>query len=105
MTEGRDHWYHELIAPADTDCPAEPMVSEGLLYVFGASGTTGRPRGAIARSADLVFAAELPKLRSGKIKRSLLREVAERRALGDTTTLADPAVVRSLQWQFMDGEG
>ena len=60
--------------------------------------------GAIARPADLIFAAELPKTRSGKIMRRLLRDVAEGRALGDTTTLADPAVVRSLQQQFADGE-
>ena len=60
--------------------------------------------GAIARPADLIFAAELPKTRSGKIMRRLLRDVAEGRALGDTTTLADPAVVRSLQDQFADDE-
>ena len=60
--------------------------------------------GAIARPADLIFAAELPKTRSGKIMRRLLRDVAEGRALGDTTTLADPAVVRSLQRQFADSE-
>ncbi|WP_419950730.1 acetate--CoA ligase [Candidatus Palauibacter sp.] len=60
--------------------------------------------GAIARPADLIFAAELPKTRSGKIMRRLLRDVAEGRALGDTTTLADPAVVRSLQQQFADSE-
>ncbi len=61
--------------------------------------------GAIARPADLIFAAELPKTRSGKIMRRLLRDVAEGRALGDTTTLADPAVVRSLQQKFADSEG
>ena len=61
--------------------------------------------GAIARPADLIFAAELPKTRSGKIMRRLLRDVAEGRALGDTTTLADPAVVRSLQQTFADSEG
>lgn len=61
--------------------------------------------GAIARPADLIFAAELPKTRSGKIMRRLLRDVAEGRALGDTTTLADPAVVRSLQQRFADSEG
>ena len=58
--------------------------------------------GAIARPADLVFAAELPKTRSGKIMRRLLRNVAEGRALGDTTTLADPAVIRHLQHQYGD---
>ena len=49
--------------------------------------------GAIAKPANIVFAPELPKTRSGKIMRRLLRDVAENRPLGDTTTLADPAVV------------
>gem|GEM_PF-6042869 len=47
--------------------------------------------GAIARPDDVILTAELPKTRSGKIMRRLLRDVAEGRALGDTTTLADPA--------------
>ena len=45
----------------------------------------------------MIYAAELPKTRSGKIMRRLLRDVAEGRALGDTTTLADPAVVATLK--------
>ena len=49
--------------------------------------------GAIARPKTLIFTDDLPKTRSGKIMRRLLRDVAEGRALGDTTTLADPAVV------------
>jgi acetyl-CoA synthetase len=52
---------------------------------------------AIARPDDIIFSAELPKTRSGKIMRRLLRDVAEGRALGDTTTLADPAVVAGLK--------
>ncbi len=56
--------------------------------------------GAIARPDDIIFAAELPKTRSGKIMRRLLRDVAEGRALGDTTTLADPAVVARLKEQY-----
>ncbi len=52
--------------------------------------------GAIAKPANIVFTPELPKTRSGKIMRRLLRDVAENRALGDTTTLADPAVVSEL---------
>ena len=47
--------------------------------------------GAIAKPANIVFTPELPKTRSGKIMRRLLRDVAENRPLGDTTTLADPA--------------
>ncbi|MCI0788797.1 MAG: hypothetical protein J4N88_04380, partial [Chloroflexi bacterium] len=59
---------------------------------------------AMARPDDIIFAAELPKTRSGKIMRRLLRDVAEGRALGDTTTLADPAVVDSLKEQYGDEE-
>ncbi|HEX5469513.1 MAG TPA: acetate--CoA ligase [Gaiellaceae bacterium] len=53
--------------------------------------------GKIARPANLVFTPELPKTRSGKIMRRLLRDVAEKRTLGDTTTLADPAVVEEIK--------
>jgi acetyl-CoA synthetase len=53
--------------------------------------------GAIAKPANIVFTPELPKTRSGKIMRRLLRDVAENRALGDTTTLADPAVVEEIK--------
>ena len=60
--------------------------------------------GSICRPDDIHFAAELPKTRSGKIMRRLLRAVAEGRALGDTTTLADPAVVESLKEQYGDDE-
>ena len=52
--------------------------------------------GAIARPDDILFAGDLPKTRSGKIMRRLLRDVAEHRQLGDTTTLADPAVVSEI---------
>ena len=53
--------------------------------------------GPIAKPANIVFTPELPKTRSGKIMRRLLRDVAENRPLGDTTTLADPAVVDELR--------
>jgi acetyl-CoA synthetase len=56
--------------------------------------------GALARPDDIIFSAELPKTRSGKIMRRLLRDIAEGRALGDTTTLADPAVVAALKKQY-----
>ena len=60
--------------------------------------------GAIARPDDIYFSAELPKTRSGKIMRRLLRDVAEGRALGDTTTLADPAVVEALKESYGEEE-
>jgi acetyl-CoA synthetase len=53
--------------------------------------------GALARPDDIIYAAELPKTRSGKIMRRLLRDIAEGRALGETSTLADPAVVATLK--------
>jgi acetyl-CoA synthetase len=57
----------------------------------------GKKIGPIAKPANIVFTPELPKTRSGKIMRRLLRDVAENRALGDTTTLADPTVVEELK--------
>jgi acetyl-CoA synthetase len=53
--------------------------------------------GPIAKPANIVFTPELPKTRSGKIMRRLLRDVAENRELGDTTTLADPTVVDEIK--------
>ena len=61
--------------------------------------------GALARPDDILFSADLPKTRSGKIMRRLLRDIAEGRALGDTTTLADPGVVAALKEQYEDKEG
>jgi len=60
--------------------------------------------GALARPDDVIFSAELPKTRSGKIMRRLLRDIAEGRALGDTTTLADPAVVATLKNKYEEQE-
>ncbi len=88
-----------------------------VAFVSLRAGNTGTPEllkelkdhvvkkiGSIARPDDVYFAAELPKTRSGKIMRRLLRDVAEGRALGDTTTLADANVVRSLKEQYEDKE-
>jgi acetyl-CoA synthetase len=58
--------------------------------------------GAIARPETIIFAADLPKTRSGKIMRRLLRDIAEGRALGDTTTLADPSAVELLKAKYGD---
>jgi acetyl-CoA synthetase len=60
--------------------------------------------GAIAKPDDILFSADLPKTRSGKIMRRLLRDIAEGRALGDMTTLADSNVVASLKEQYEDKE-
>ena len=61
--------------------------------------------GPIARPEAILFAADLPKTRSGKIMRRLLGDIAAGRALGDTTTLADPAVVRTLKDRYETREG
>ena len=45
MVDGRDHWYHELMASASADCPPESMDSEDLLYLLYTSGTTAKPKG------------------------------------------------------------
>jgi acetyl-CoA synthetase len=63
-----------------------------------------RKIGAIARPDQILFAADLPKTRSGKIMRRLLRDIAEGKALGDTTTLADPAVVAKLKTEYEEKE-
>jgi acetyl-CoA synthetase len=63
-----------------------------------------RKIGAIARPDQILFAADLPKTRSGKIMRRLLRDIAEGKALGDTSTLADPAVVAKLKSEYADKE-
>jgi acetyl-CoA synthetase len=64
----------------------------------------GEKIGAIAKPEMVIFTADLPKTRSGKIMRRLLRDIAEGRAVGDTTTLADPAVVASLKAKYQTEE-
>jgi acetyl-CoA synthetase len=59
-------------------------------HVADKIGRFGRPK-------TVIFTDDLPKTRSGKIMRRLLRDVAEGRDLGDTTTLADPAVVEEIR--------
>ncbi len=61
--------------------------------------------GALARPEQILFTGELPKTRSGKIMRRLLRDIAEGRVLGDTTTLADPAVVHALKERYEEEGG
>ncbi len=56
--------------------------------------------GAIARPKKIIFTTELPKTRSGKIMRRLLRDIAEGRALGDVTTLADVTIVETLKEKY-----
>jgi acetyl-CoA synthetase len=65
----------------------------------------GAKLGPICRPDDILFTAELPKTRSGKIMRRLLRDIAEGRALGDTSTLADQSVVAGLKSKYEANEG
>lgn len=58
--------------------------------------------GSLARPDDIIFSADLPKTRSGKIMRRLLRDIANGKVLGDTTTLADPEVIRRLKQTYQE---
>ncbi len=60
--------------------------------------------GAIAKPKTILFTEELPKTRSGKIMRRLLRNVAEDEQLGDTTTLADPSVVEGIKAKYLSAQ-
>ena len=88
----------EGLAPAQSDKDAQQrLIAELKEWV-------GKKLGAICRPDDIILTADLPKTRSGKIMRRLLRDVAEGRVLGDTTTLADPAVVASLRDKYASDE-
>ncbi len=50
MVAGRDHWWLDLLAKADAECPAEPMDSEDPLYILYTSGSTGKPKGLLHTS-------------------------------------------------------
>ncbi|MBS0607646.1 MAG: AMP-dependent synthetase, partial [Verrucomicrobia bacterium] len=56
--------------------------------------------GAIARPERIIFIGDLPKTRSGKIMRRLLRDVAEGRVAGDVTTLSDPSVIEAIKGKY-----
>lgn len=60
--------------------------------------------GAIARPEKIIFICDLPKTRSGKIMRRLLRDIAEGRIAGDTTTLSDPSVIGEIKLRYQDSE-
>jgi acetyl-CoA synthetase len=63
-----------------------------------------REIGPIAKPKQILVVAELPKTRSGKIMRRLLRDVAENRAVGDSTTLADPNVMKLISEGLQAGK-
>lgn len=88
----------EHMAPAPSDKAAQQQLAAEL------KEWVARKLGPICRPDDVILTADLPKTRSGKIMRRLLRDVAEGRVLGDTTTLADPAVVAALREKYASEE-
>jgi len=101
---------HQSVAEAAVCGRADPLTGQAIVAFVtlkgGEDGSVDRLEelrnhvaekiGPIAKPANIVFTPELPKTRSGKIMRRLLRDVAENRPLGDTTTLADPTVVSEI---------
>ena len=102
---------HANVAEAAVCGRSDPLTGQAIVaYVTLIGGEEGsvekleelrehvaRKIGPIAKPANIVFTPELPKTRSGKIMRRLLKDVAEHRELGDTTTLADPTVVEEIK--------
>ena len=102
---------HPKVAEAAVVGASDPMTGQGIVaFVILRSGAltdggdgaeviqelrdhVAKEIGPIAKPRQVMIVAELPKTRSGKIMRRLLRDVAENRALGDVTTLADPTVM------------
>jgi acetyl-CoA synthetase len=76
----------------------DDLVEELRQHVAQKIGPTARPK-------RVIIVPDLPKTRSGKIMRRLLRDVAEGRDLGDTTTLADPSVVDAIKKSAAHGPG
>jgi acetyl-CoA synthetase len=72
-------------------------VTESDELIEGIRGSVAEHIGKFARPKRIVWAEDLPKTRSGKIMRRLLRDIAEGRALGDVTTLKDPEVMKELE--------
>ena len=95
---GKPHEIKENAVVAFVTLKSGVQVSAGLSDELKAHVV--KKIGSIARPDEILFTAELPKTRSGKIMRRLLRDIAEGKALGDTTTLADASVVQSLKEKY-----
>ena len=101
---------HKKVAEAAVVGRADKVTGQAIVaYVTLKGGDEGSPEmlselrrhvgekiGKFAAPANIVFTPELPKTRSGKIMRRLLRDAAEGRRIGDTTTLADPTVMATI---------
>ncbi|MBT5050317.1 MAG: acetate--CoA ligase [Rhodospirillaceae bacterium] len=57
--EGRDHWYHDLMADASPDCPAEEMSAEDPLFILYTSGSTGKPKGVLHTTGGYMVYASM----------------------------------------------
>ena len=102
---------HPAVAEAAVVGAADPTTGQGIVAFVTLRGGVAdgdelardlrahvaKEIGPIAKPRQLLFTPELPKTRSGKIMRRLLRDVAEHRELGDVTTLADPSVVEAIR--------
>jgi acetyl-CoA synthetase len=97
---GRNHEIKGQAVAAFVTVKEGVQANEGLMFEL--KDHVAKKIGSIARPDDVIFTADLPKTRSGKIMRRLLRDIAEGKALGDTTTLADPNVVARLKDQYQE---
>jgi acetyl-CoA synthetase len=97
---GRSHEIKGQAVAAFVTVKEGVQASEGL--VLELKDHVAKKIGSIAKPDDVIFTADLPKTRSGKIMRRLLRDIAEGKALGDTTTLADPNVIARLKEQYQE---
>ena len=118
MKEGRDHWYQDLVAEAAVVGVPHEIKGQAICAFATVKETAHASRelerelkdhvvrkiDAIARPDQIIFSADLPKTRSGKIMRRLLRDIAVGQVLGDTTTLADASVIESLKRQYEEKE-
>jgi acetyl-CoA synthetase len=109
---------HAAVAEAAVVGRSDPMTGQGIFaYVILRSGHEASAGlaadlrehvaemiGKFARPKQIMFTPDLPKTRSGKIMRRLLRDLAEERTLGDTTTLADATVVSTIRESSGSGE-
>jgi acetyl-CoA synthetase len=97
---GRNHEIKGQAVAAFVTVKEGVEATEGLMIEL--KEHVAKKIGAIAKPDDVIFTADLPKTRSGKIMRRLLRDIAEGKALGDTTTLADPNVISRLKEQYAE---